>query len=342
MQPMKLLLLLLVVIASACVTTQESQRKDLLPSEMESQVEHSVALEKTFGDAAEAFAEGDGERAVKGLRQCLAESPKNVFCAYDLAVILHQEGQDNDPIFNENAIAKTYLAIENRQKVQALNYAQSLVESSDNNVVAMILLARAYELSSNRHAANHILKQLAEKLPNSAYVQYLLGKNLQASGDLISAKKAYEQAIAKAKTSKLHYVEALGVVNYLLGDFVAAKANFLSVHSAKPDSTVSNAYLVALYVHAGEYSEAKKLHLDHANLSGADAAALLNAGVLAILAEESDPDLNTLKEVQGYLSKANSVLKSKNLKKRSLRYLKYVEQKIKLKEKAMKKAGSKK
>ena len=155
-----------------------------------------------------AMRDGDFPKARDVVDKILVKNPADIRALLARAQIEERAGTKAAALpFLERAVAAHPDDLEPRaqlisalvagsDKAKAVAAANDLARTMPNNPTALDLAAKTLVLSGRAQDGVSLYQQLAGQLPKSAPTHYKLGEALEAAGDSVSAKAAYDRALS--------------------------------------------------------------------------------------------------------------------------------------------------
>jgi len=192
-----------------------------------------------------ALIDHDYETAQQQLNQVLTSQPKNWLAMFMMAHVANGQKQSPEQVMvwleraheaNPSALAPASVLIKQAmlkgEKEKALRLSQQLVQVSNNNPNALVMLARVQVALGTANAAINTLKDLAKQFPTSSDPYHEMASIYIKQKNWRAAKEALERLLS-LNSKDIAARVALIKVNLALNDISAARSQALVVKQGK-------------------------------------------------------------------------------------------------------------
>lgn len=163
---------------------------------------------------------------------------------------------------------------------EALAEARTVAEKNPDNATAHYLYAYALVTTGDAESGEAEARRVLELDPVFEGAGTLLGRSLEAQGDLEGAVRAYESQAETATTDQVRHeaILAAAVAHEQLGNDAEAATMLEELREMSPDDAAVLKELAGLYIKLGEKDKAQALLEQVAELGDADPVVLYNLG----------------------------------------------------------------
>ncbi|MBZ6378676.1 hypothetical protein B5C34_11680 [Pacificimonas flava] len=213
-------------------------------------------------------AEGDIDRAKNQLRRVVADDNSDVRALMTLAELAGLEGDrdeqiewlqqatavDREAAAPRIALADAYLA--SGQDNRAQDEANALIRDFPDNGNALFGAARIYEANGRQSQLVSLFDRMSSVEPNALLPRVLLGRALQASGDIDEARRVFERALTiTGEDATPAYLELIAL-EARQGRLDKAREWSVRLRNRNPGSNIAENALGRAYLLADQPQEA--------------------------------------------------------------------------------------